>query len=373
MLMPGRLRRLTALNSAALGRLAALNSAALRRLAALGLLAAAVPACVLVGEEPSEFGQERERVSAVEVAELAIGRRDIRQRVGTLEGAMGEPGERTVDRVIAWVTDEIRAAGFQPAGEHNGYLQYPPDDAGDSTRTPSILAVLPGTDPSRGGEHVLLVTHLEIEEEGRGAVSTAALLEMADAFGALSRRPARPILLLVVTGPDGGAAGARWFAENPTVILSPSAAVLHLDLPRAPGKGSVLATGEPVRANGGSVLATEADAQAELARVTGELGLDPVAYHTRTEAAALPAILGPLTAGGGRGLTVAGEAAPGGAAGTDAGSGRAAEPEAAAAEPEAAAADKAELDPSAVARLTRLAFLLAHALADAPGADATRQ
>jgi Zn-dependent M28 family amino/carboxypeptidase len=79
-----------------------------------------------------------------------------------------------------------------------------------------------GKDPSREGDQIF-----------NGAVDnasgTAALLEIAEAFGKLTEKPDRSVLFLAVTAEERGLLGAKYYAENPLYPLAKTAANINMD------------------------------------------------------------------------------------------------------------------------------------------------
>ncbi|HEX3343920.1 MAG TPA: M28 family peptidase, partial [Polyangiaceae bacterium] len=94
----------------------------------------------------------------------------------------------------------------------------------------NVVGILRGSDPRLAGEYVVYSAHLDhlgigAPVEGdtiyNGAVDnasgTASILEIAHAFSALPKRPARSILFLSCTGEERGLLGSDYFARFPTV------------------------------------------------------------------------------------------------------------------------------------------------------------
>jgi Zn-dependent M28 family amino/carboxypeptidase len=104
----------------------------------------------------------------------------------------------------------------------------------------NVAAVLRGGE--RASEHVVVSAHIDHLGVGpaidgdsiyNGAVDnasgTSAMLEVARAFAALPRRPARSILALAVTGEEKGLQGSEYFSRHPTVPLESIVADVNLD------------------------------------------------------------------------------------------------------------------------------------------------
>jgi Zn-dependent M28 family amino/carboxypeptidase len=113
-------------------------------------------------------------------------------------------------------------------------------------RSPEVIGVLPGSDPQRSGEYVILMGHLDhlgMRRNGKpgedviynGALDNAAgvatMLEAARAFAASPVKPKRSILFIANTGEEKGLLGAGYFAANPTVPVRSIAAAVDLDMP----------------------------------------------------------------------------------------------------------------------------------------------
>lgn len=163
------------------------------------------------------------------------------------------------------------------------------------SKTPArnVIAVMPGSDPARAGEYVLISAHndhnginaVAVDHDSLRAVNivtrpqgandpvcrptdaqqhkidsliararsirpprrdsimngadddgsgTAVLLEIAEQFS--KEKPARSIIFVSHTGEEGGLIGSRWFTDHPTIPLTSIAAALNMDMV---GKGRV--------------------------------------------------------------------------------------------------------------------------------------
>ena len=111
-----------------------------------------------------------------------------------------------------------------------------------AVHTRNVIAKLTGSDPALKQEYVVYTAHwdhLGIGQPVNGdsiyngavdnAAGTAALLELAKAFKALSPAPRRTILFLIVTAEEKGLLGARFYAENPLYPLAKTLADFNLD------------------------------------------------------------------------------------------------------------------------------------------------
>ena len=104
----------------------------------------------------------------------------------------------------------------------------------------NVLALLPGTDPKRAAEVVVLSAHLDGYGEGEAvkgdslyngtfddAAYVATLIQVAEARR--GKGFARPVLFAVFTGEEKGLLGARAFLRAPTVPRASLAANINLD------------------------------------------------------------------------------------------------------------------------------------------------
>ncbi len=106
----------------------------------------------------------------------------------------------------------------------------------------NVIARLEGAHPTRRSEYVVYTAHwdhlgqdtrLDGDQIFNGALDnasgTAALLELAEAFTRLPRRPDRTILFLSVTAEEQGLLGAKYYAEHPLYPLTSTLANLNID------------------------------------------------------------------------------------------------------------------------------------------------
>jgi hypothetical protein len=110
----------------------------------------------------------------------------------------------------------------------------------------NVAGLLPGSDPARAAEVVVVVAHLDglgvgVPVDGdaihNGAMDNASgvavLLEVARGLAALPVAPPRSVLFLAVTGEEKGLLGSEWFAAHPSVPLERIVAAVNVD--GAPG------------------------------------------------------------------------------------------------------------------------------------------
>ena len=105
----------------------------------------------------------------------------------------------------------------------------------------NVLAKLEGT--TRSSEYVVYTAHwdhlgrdasLTEDQIYNGAIDNASgmatVIEIAEAFTELSRRPDRSILFLAVTAEEQGLLGAKYYAENPLYPLVKTVANVNVDM-----------------------------------------------------------------------------------------------------------------------------------------------
>ncbi|HUE77514.1 MAG TPA: M28 family peptidase [Longimicrobiales bacterium] len=213
------------------------------------LVLLSIAGCSRVGGGDGEFTRGEGPAPVMEpdqVGRRVIDARDIRSSIAYLasdEMRGRDTPSPELERAAAWIAERFSAAGLEPAGQDGGFIQFWPYEPED-VLVANVVALLLGTDAGRTGEYVILTAHFDHlgvgtpAEDGDSiyngaddnASGTAALLELAEAFGALPGRPARPVLFLATSGKEKGLLGATWFADNPNVFLDDAVAVLNLDM-----------------------------------------------------------------------------------------------------------------------------------------------
>jgi Zn-dependent M28 family amino/carboxypeptidase len=150
-----------------------------------------------------------------------------------------------IELAAHYVEAAFRSAGLRPAGDSSYAQRYPvrSRDTSLHATAPNVVGLLPGGDPRRRGQVILVVAHLDhvgVRQPVNGdsvyngaddnASGTAGLLALADALGGLSARPARSILFLSVSGEERGLWGSIWYAAHPTVPFDSIVALVNLDM-----------------------------------------------------------------------------------------------------------------------------------------------
>ena len=160
--------------------------------------------------------------------------------------------------VEGWFTEEVARNLFQQAGKDfdalkelaatrdfqpvplNLRLSLTLTNTIHRTTSHNVLALLPGR--NRPDEVVIYTAHwdhLGKDPSLRGdqiyngaldnATGVAGLLELAEAFSRLGRRPARSVLFLAVTAEEQGLLGSRYYATHPVFPLEKTVAVINMD------------------------------------------------------------------------------------------------------------------------------------------------
>jgi hypothetical protein len=128
----------------------------------------------------------------------------------------------------------------------------------DEAEPPNVVGVLRGSDPVLRDSYVVLSAHMDHVGIGRpdatgdsiyngaddNASGTAALMAIARAFASLPEAPARSILFVAVSGEEKGLLGSRWFADHPTVPLDAMVANINLDMIGRNAPDSIVVIGQ---------------------------------------------------------------------------------------------------------------------------------
>jgi hypothetical protein len=127
----------------------------------------------------------------------------------------------------------------------------------ETSRPPNVVGLVPGSDPELASEYVVLSAHFDHVGIGEpnaagdsiyngaddNASGTAVLIEVAQAFQAMTTGPARSVLFLAVSGEEKGLLGAAHFADHPTVPADAIVANINLDMIGRNAPDTVIAVG----------------------------------------------------------------------------------------------------------------------------------
>jgi Zn-dependent M28 family amino/carboxypeptidase len=163
--------------------------------------------------------------------------------------------------VRGWISEAAVRGALQAAGLDLDALladserrEFRPVDTGirarahvrselQEVKTANVVGYLPGADPNRVGEVVIVSAHYDhlgvrTGDDGSSQVhpgaydnasGVALLLTVAEALARAPARPARPFLFVATTAEESGLLGAEWYARHPLYPLATTAAVLNVD------------------------------------------------------------------------------------------------------------------------------------------------
>ena len=109
----------------------------------------------------------------------------------------------------------------------------------DAVTTINVFAVLPGSDPERKDEYVVIGSHLDhlglrgdtvypgADDDGSGTTGVMAVAQM---FARNKVKPKRSVLFVCFSGEESGLVGSRFFVDNSPVPLSSIVAELQMDM-----------------------------------------------------------------------------------------------------------------------------------------------
>jgi hypothetical protein len=178
------------------------------------LLAPRVP----LVEAPPEFSAERMQRDIAVLADVSMEGRGL--------------GTPALDRAARYVADRMHEAGLRPGGDAGTWLQTwqtQLPETGESITLHNVVGVLPGTDPGRTGESLVIGAHYDHLGRGerggraddRGLVHPGAddnasgvsvMLELARALA--GRPQPRSIVFVAFTGEETGRLGSQHFVQN---------------------------------------------------------------------------------------------------------------------------------------------------------------
>ncbi|MEM7308478.1 MAG: M20/M25/M40 family metallo-hydrolase [Planctomycetota bacterium] len=136
-------------------------------------------------------------------------------------------------RAAEYVAEHFGRAGLAPFGDDGTWFQAVAPDL-----SPNVVGILRGT----ADEAVLVTAHYDHLEPLSGgadriyngaddnASGTAAVLELAEAFGALQRAPEASLVCVAFTAEELGLQGSKHFAANPPLPLERIRGVFNLDM-----------------------------------------------------------------------------------------------------------------------------------------------
>ncbi|HUH13692.1 MAG TPA: M20/M25/M40 family metallo-hydrolase [Longimicrobiales bacterium] len=174
----------------------------------------------------------------------------------------------------------LRDAGLDPEARPAAPVPLPsltavlsaPSAVLEATSAPNVAALLRGSDPALRDSYVIFSAHMDHVGVGRpdasgdsiyngaddNASGTAAILEIAEAFAALPSPPARSVVFLMVSGEEKGLLGSAWYADHPTVPLERIVANVNIDMIGRNAPDSIVVIGQDYSSLGPLVQAVNA-------------------------------------------------------------------------------------------------------------------
>jgi hypothetical protein len=128
----------------------------------------------------------------------------------------------------------------------------------EETTAPNVVAMLRGRDPELAETYVVFSAHMDHVGTGTAnaagdsiyngadddASGTSALVEMAQAFALLEEPPLRSLVFLNVSGEEKGLLGSRWFSEHPTLPIDRVVANVNMDMIARNAPDSIVVIGQ---------------------------------------------------------------------------------------------------------------------------------
>ena len=209
-------------------------------------------------------------------ASLSITETDVGTHVGVLahDSMLGRwsPSPQLND-AADYIADEFSRAGLMP-GNNGEFLQWfalpnaqvvpglfvrvdsgsgpsipiaslVPGDPGGEVVAPNVIGWIEGSDPQLNHQYIVFSAHFDhigtapiasptgddvFNGADDNASGTAALLEIAEAFGSLRTAPARSVVFIATSGEERGLLGAIHYINHPTFPLENAIANLNLDM-----------------------------------------------------------------------------------------------------------------------------------------------
>ncbi len=213
-------------------------TAALRRGAALALLL--LPACERSPVSPTFASHDDAAASSAP----AGGGAHVDWLAADLRRGRRTPSPE-LQQSAAYVAAGFRSAGLQPGGDEGTFLQHwPCADLGGDDRPANVVAWRRGSDARLASEWVVVTAHYDgigvrhpdlygdsiYNGADDNASGTAALLEVARAFGRLESAPARSVAFVAVAGEELWLLGSSWFVAHPPPPINDMVANVNLDM-----------------------------------------------------------------------------------------------------------------------------------------------
>jgi Zn-dependent M28 family amino/carboxypeptidase len=155
----------------------------------------------------------------------------------------------------------------------------------------NIIAIVEGSDPNLKNECVVLTAHYDhIGVTSKGEINngaddngsgTVALLEIAEAFSKMKKKPRRSIVFAWVTAEEKGLVGSEFYTLNPVFPLKNTVANINLDMVGRSAEKELEKVDDPEKSLAGpnGIYIITADKSSELTeisnKISNKLGLIP--------------------------------------------------------------------------------------------------
>ncbi|TFH38810.1 MAG: M20/M25/M40 family metallo-hydrolase, partial [Bacteroidia bacterium] len=209
------------------------------------------PAAILVAYNPKNTYSDAYDSGLADISGGKVGSRSI-----TIAGEEGDTGPFPIVFVTREAADRLLApAGFTLAEAENRILsnKKPVSQAIEgitvtiSTQvvtspltSPNVIGIIEGSDPLLRNECVVYTAHFDHEgmndreEAYNGADDNASgsmgLLEIAEAYMSLKKKPLRTIVFAWVNGEEKGLLGSAYYTENPPIPMENTILNINLDM-----------------------------------------------------------------------------------------------------------------------------------------------
>jgi hypothetical protein len=157
-------------------------------------------------------------------------------------------GTRELDQAADYIAGQFQAAGLQAGGDADGdYFQTwktAPHGGAEPLTLKNVVGILPGTDPERAGQSLVIGAHYDhlgrgeqgahAGDEGRihpgaddNASGVAVMLELARVLA--GKPQPRSIVFVAFTGEESARLGSRHYVQHSNFPLDKTIAMLNLD------------------------------------------------------------------------------------------------------------------------------------------------
>jgi hypothetical protein len=148
---------------------------------------------------------------------------------------LGEPGK--LNALLKRITKKKQPDSFKIKGRK---ATVKIKNKTEKILTNNVIGIVEGSDNELKNECVVLMAHydhLGIDESGNiyngaddNGSGTVTLLEVAEAFNSLEKKPKRSVVFLWVTAEEVGMLGSGYYADNPTFPMQKTVTCINIDM-----------------------------------------------------------------------------------------------------------------------------------------------